>query len=103
MQQEAAGEQSTLVTLWKAPLRTLPTFGAFIDLGGADGLLHISEMSWGRVEHPKKVFARPAMQVKGSDQGDLRNQYCTLGMKFEDENPWKDAATKFAVGNVGNR
>ena len=31
-------------------------FGAFIDLGGADGLLHISEMSWGRIEHPRKVF-----------------------------------------------
>ena len=37
-------------------VKNVTDFGAFIDLGGADGLLHISEMSWGRVEHPKKVF-----------------------------------------------
>ena len=37
-------------------IKNITDFGAFIDLGGADGLLHISEMSWGRVENPKKVF-----------------------------------------------
>ena len=37
-------------------VKNITDFGAFVDLGGADGLLHISEMSWGRVEHPKKVF-----------------------------------------------
>ena len=37
-------------------VKNVTDFGAFIDLGGADGLLHISEMSWGRVENPKKVF-----------------------------------------------
>ena len=37
-------------------VKNVTDFGAFVDLGGADGLLHISEMSWGRIEHPKKVF-----------------------------------------------
>ena len=37
-------------------VKNVTDFGAFIDLGGADGLLHISEMSWGRVENPKKIF-----------------------------------------------
>ena len=37
-------------------VKNVTDFGAFVDLGGADGLLHISEMSWGRVENPKKVF-----------------------------------------------
>ena len=48
-------------------VKNVTDFGAFIDLGGADGLLHISEMSWGRVENPKKVFT-VGDDCKGSDQ-----------------------------------
>ena len=48
-------------------VKNVTDFGAFIDLGGADGLLHISEMSWGRVENPKKVF-KVGENCKGSDQ-----------------------------------
>ncbi len=49
-------------------VKNVTDFGAFIDLGGADGLLHISEMSWGRVENPKKVF-KVGEQLNCSDQG----------------------------------
>ena len=79
-------------------VKNITDFGAFIDLGGADGLLHISEMSWGRVENPKKVF-KPGDVVKAFIK-DISGTKIALSMKFEDENPWKDAATKFAVGNV---
>ena len=48
-------------------VKNVTDFGAFIDLGGADGLLHISEMSWGRVENPKKVF-KVGDEVNSSDQ-----------------------------------
>ena len=73
-------------------------FGAFIDLGGADGLLHISEMSWGRVENPKKVF-------KAGDQvrvliKDIQGEKIALSLKFPEANPWVNAADKYAVGNV---
>ncbi len=53
-----------LVTEWKELLKNVTDFGAFIDLGGVDGLLHISEMSWGRVENPKKVFQRLEIKLK---------------------------------------
>lgn len=79
-------------------VKNVTDFGAFIDLGGADGLLHISEMSWGRVENPKKVF-KVGDEVKVFIK-EINDKKIALSMKFEDENPWKDAATKFAVGNV---
>ena len=79
-------------------VKNVTDFGVFIDIGGADGLLHISEMSWGRVENPKKVF-KPGDVVKVFIK-DISGTKIALSMKFEDENPWKDAATKFAVGNV---
>ncbi len=77
-------------------VKNVTDFGAFIDLGGADGLLHISEMSWGRVEHPKKVFKlgdKLNVLVK-----EINGSKIALSLKFDDQNPWKDAATKFAVG-----
>ena len=79
-------------------VKNVTDFGAFIDLGGADGLLHISEMSWGRVENPKKVF-KPGDTVKAYIK-DIQGNKIALSCKFEDENPWKDAEKRFAVGNV---
>ena len=78
-------------------VKNVTDFGAFIDIGGADGLLHISEMSWGRVENPKKVF-KVCDTVKTFIK-DINGSKIALSLKFEDENPWKDAAVKFAVGN----
>ena len=79
-------------------VKNVTDFGAFIDLGGADGLLHISEMSWGRVESPKKVFnVGDHVRVFIKDINDTK---IALSMKFPSENPWNGAAEKFAVGNI---
>lgn len=79
-------------------VKNVTDFGAFIDLGGCDGLLHISEMSWGRVENPKKVF-KVGDVVKVLIK-DISGTKIALSLKFEDQNPWKGAAEKYAVGNV---
>ena len=79
-------------------VKNLTDFGAFIDLGGADGLLHISEMSWGRIENPKKLF-KSGQGVKVLVK-EINGERIALTRKFPDENPWKDAETKFAVGTV---
>ena len=79
-------------------VKNITDFGAFIDLGGADGLLHISEMSWGRIESPKKVFHtgdHVTAFIKAIDGTKI-----ALSRKFPDDNPWADAETRFAVGNV---
>lgn len=79
-------------------VKNVTDFGAFIDLGGADGLLHISEMSWGRVENPKKLFA-VGDSVKAIIK-DIQGEKIALSLKFEDTNPWLTAADKYAVGNI---
>ena len=79
-------------------VKNVTDFGAFIDLGGVDGLLHISEMSWGRVESPKKVFT-VGQTVKVYIKS-ITETKVALSMKFDNENPWKDAEVKYAVGNV---
>ena len=79
-------------------VKNVTDFGAFVDIGGMDGLLHISEISWGRVESPKKVF-KVGNTVRCFIK-DIDGTKIALSAKFEDENPWKDAETRFAVGNV---
>lgn len=79
-------------------VKNVTDFGAFIDLGGADGLLHISEMSWGRVDNPKKLF-NVGDHVKALIK-DIQGEKIALSLKFEDTNPWLTAADKYAIGNV---
>lgn len=79
-------------------VKNVTDFGAFIDLGGADGLLHISEMSWGRIEHPKKVF-RVGEKLKVLIK-EINGNKIALSLKFEELNPWRNADEKYAVGNV---
>ena len=79
-------------------VKNVTDFGAFIDLGGADGLLHISEMSWGRVENPKKVF-KVGETVKALIK-DINGEKIALSLKFPETNPWANAAEKYAAGSV---
>ena len=79
-------------------VKNVTDFGAFIDLGGADGLLHISEMSWGRVESPKKVF-KVGDTVKAFIK-DISGDKVALSLKFPEANPWTNAAEKYAIGTI---
>ena len=79
-------------------VKNVTDFGAFIDLGGVDGLLHISEMSWGRVENPKKVFkVGDELKVLVKDIHDTK---IALSLKVPESNPWANAAEDYAVGTV---
>jgi small subunit ribosomal protein S1 len=79
-------------------VKNITDFGVFIDLGGVDGLLHISEMSWGRVENPKKVFQ--VGQTLSVLVKDIRDTKVALSLKFPNTNPWANAADSYAVGTV---
>ena len=79
-------------------MKNVTDFGAFVDLGGADGLLHISEMSWGRVENPHKNFHvgdQLTVLIK-----DIKEEKIALSLKFPDENPWREASDRFAIGTI---
>lgn len=79
-------------------VKNVTDFGAFIDLGGADGLLHISEMSWGRVDNPRKIFT--VGDEVTSFIKEINGNKIALSLKFEDKNPWLTAADKYAVGTI---
>ena len=79
-------------------VKNVTDFGAFIDLGGVDGLLHISEMSWGRTENPKKVY-KVGDSVK-CFMKEINGDKIALSVKYPDQNPWNDASTKYDIGNV---
>lgn len=78
----------------------LTDFGAFIDLGGVDGLIHISEMSWGRISNPKEVLKEgQTVEVFVLDV-DKEKGKISLSLKDSDMNPWKLAVEKYAVGTI---
>ena len=79
-------------------VKNVTDFGAFIDLGGIDGLLHIKEMSWGRIESAKKLY-KAGDKIKVLIK-DINGSRVSLSTKFEDENPWKDLSSRFPVGSV---
>ena len=96
--QKALFERIAVGQKVEGTVKNVTDFGAFIDLGGADGLLHISEMSWGRVESPKKVF-KVGEKVTALIK-DINGEKIALSMKFPETNPWANAAEKYAAGNV---
>ena len=79
-------------------IKNVTDFGAFVDLGGVDGLLHISEMSWGRTETPKKLY-KVGDTVKCFVK-DINGEKIALSVKFPESNPWNEAASKYAKGNI---
>jgi small subunit ribosomal protein S1 len=82
----------------KGVVKNITDFGAFIDLGGADGLLHITDMSWGRVGHPSElVKIGDEIEVKVLDL-DLQNNRISLGLKQLQPYPWENVGEKYPVG-----
>ncbi len=80
-------------------VKNITEYGAFIDLGGIDGLLHITDMSWGRVGHPSELFAigdKVKVMVLKFDQ---ENERVSLGLKQMSPDPWTNVAAKFPEGS----
>lgn len=84
----------------KGTVSRLTDFGAFVDLGGIDGLIHISEMSWGRIKNPKEVLSEnDNVEVVVLDV-DKEKGKISLSLKNITENPWNNAAEKYALGSI---
>jgi small subunit ribosomal protein S1 len=103
-QEKAEQKQKVLGELEKGQIRkgvvkNITDFGAFINLGGIDGLLHITDMSWGRISHPSEVLAvGDEIEVMVLDF-DKENLKVSLGLKQKTSNPWKDVGNKYPVGS----
>jgi len=83
----------------KGIIKNITDYGAFVDLGGIDGLLHITDMSWGRITHPSQLFEvgqEIDVKVLSFDEG---RQRVSLGFKQLLDDPWNRVAAKFEVGS----
>src|SRR5688572_11924824 len=84
----------------KGTVKNIADFGAFIDLGGIDGLLHITDMSWGRINHPSEILKiDQEIEVKVLSI-DKDKEKIALGLKQKDASPWENIETKYGVGSV---
>src|SRR5881394_3005305 len=104
LENERAGKREKLMKelqkdqVRKGVVKNITDFGAFIDLGGVDGLLHITDMSWGRIQHPSELVSIGAeLEVKVLDI-DWTRERISLGLKQLQSYPWKDVAEKYPVG-----
>src|SRR6266571_157414 len=104
LEQERAGKREKLMKelqkdqVRKGVVKNITDFGAFIDLGGVDGLLHITDMSYGRIQHPSEmVHIGQELEVKVLDI-DWDRERISLGLKQLQSYPWKDVAAKYPVG-----
>src|SRR5687768_6058244 len=104
LEAERAGKREKLMKelqkdqIRKGVVKNITDFGAFIDLGGVDGLLHITDMSWGRISHPSELVQIGAeLEVKVLDI-DWERERISLGLKQLQSYPWKDVAAKYPVG-----
>ncbi len=80
-------------------VKNITEYGVFVDLGGVDGLLHITDISWGRVKHPAELFSiGDTIKVKILNV-DLENERVSLGMKQLTEDPWTYASEKYPLGS----
>jgi len=80
-------------------VKNITDFGAFVDLGGIDGLLHITDMSWGRINHPSEVLKiDEEIEVKVL-KVDKEKERISLGLKQKQESPWANIETKYPVGS----
>ncbi len=93
-------EGLTIGEVRKGLVKNIADFGAFIDLGGIDGLLHITDMSWGRINHPSemlKIDQEVEVKVLSIDKD---KEKIALGLKQKDASPWENIETKYAIGSV---
>ena len=81
-------------------VKSLTNFGAFVDIGGVDGLVHISELSWSRIKHPSEVVKEGDMVEVYVKEINPETKKISLGFKKAEDNPWVIAQSKFNVGDV---
>ena len=88
--------------VYEGPVKSITPYGAFVDLGGIDGLVHITELSWKRIKNPAEVVKVGEVIKVFVKSFDKENKRISLGYKTEEENPWNIFKSKYAVGDVAD-
>jgi small subunit ribosomal protein S1 len=106
LEEQRADEKSQLLSkiaigqLLKGEVKNITDFGAFVDVGGIDGLLHVTDMSWGRVKHPSQVVSVGQQIEVMVLNFDPQTERISLGLKQKTDNPWKTSASRYPIGGV---
>ncbi len=99
-QEEKFWETAEVGKTYTGKVKSLTSYGAFVDLGGIDGMIHISELSWTRIKHPSEVVNvgdTVQVYIKGLDREKDR---ISLGYKKPEDNPWEILKRDYPVGKV---
>jgi small subunit ribosomal protein S1 len=99
-QREALFKELEVGSILEGRVKNITDFGVFVDLGGIDGLLHITDLSWGRVNHPSEVLEmNDNITIKVIEYDEERKRV-SLGLKQLSPHPWEDVEIKYPMGNV---
>jgi len=85
---------------YEGEVKSLTNYGAFVDLGGIDGMVHISELSWNRIKHPRQVVSEGDILKVYIKELDPENDRISLGYKKTEDNPWEKFKANYEVGDV---
>ena len=97
---EALFQELEVGSILDGKVKNITDFGVFVDLGGIDGLLHITDLSWGRVNHPSEIVSlNDSISVKVIEYDEERKRV-SLGLKQLSPHPWEDVEIKYPIGNV---
>ncbi|MDR2933443.1 MAG: bifunctional 4-hydroxy-3-methylbut-2-enyl diphosphate reductase/30S ribosomal protein S1 [Oscillospiraceae bacterium] len=93
-------ESAAVGNVYKGTVKSLTSYGAFVDLGGVDGMIHISELSWSRIKHPSEVVnVGDVVEVYVKDI-DPETRKISLGYKKNEDNPWEVLAREYKTGDT---
>ena len=99
-QRDALFQELEVGSILEGRVKNITDFGVFVDLGGIDGLLHITDISWGRINHPSEVISlNDTISVKVIEY-DQERKRVSLGLKQLVPHPWEDLEVKYPVGNL---
>ena len=98
--EDAFWAQAEVGQVYTGTVRTIVSYGAFVDIGGVDGLCHISELSWNRIKHPSEVVSvGDTIEVYVKDI-DTENHKVSLGYKKAEDNPWEQLKNNYPIGST---
>lgn len=93
-------ETAEIGKVYKGEVKSLTNYGAFVDLGGIDGMVHISELSWSRIKHPSQVVKVGDILEVYIKELDKESGRISLGFKKAEDNPWVKFQNNYSVGDV---
>ncbi len=99
-QREAAWAAIEEGATYEGVVKSLTSYGAFVDIGGVDGMIHITELAWTRIKHPSEVVNVGDTVTVYVKELDKENKKISLGFKKAEDNPWEIIKTKYQVGDT---